>query len=407
MSGSDVIRSRKAIIGAGMLATLALLVAMMFAVIPQAGADATKITDEMIEKIADQKYTGSKLEPSLTVKNGTTPLVLGTDYTVTYSDNVDVTNSATATVTGIGAYEGNASRTFSIVPKDFSTTAVIADIENQTFTAKEIEPTLAVKDGTFDLVEGKDYTVTYTNNVNKGTSAKATIAGMGNYEGNASKTFEIVEEDITKATIAAEDQEYTGSALTTTVTVTLNDVALKEGVDFQVIKYYNNTEVGLATVVVQGIGNLKGETVAHFNIIDGSLVTMYRVYNPNSGEHFYTASVAERDHLVEVGWKDEGIGWYAPETSATPVYRLYNPNVGDHHYTTSSYERDELVKAGWNDEGTGWYSDDAETVPVLRQYNPNAKAGAHNFTTSQAENDYLVSVGWNAEGTGWYAVKAA
>lgn len=35
-------------------------------------------------------------------------------------------------------------------------------------------------------------------------------------------------------------------------------------------------------------------------------IKMYRLYNPNSSEHFYTASVAERDHLVSVGWKNEG-----------------------------------------------------------------------------------------------------
>ena len=29
---------------------------------------------------------------------------------------------------------------------------------------------------------------------------------------------------------------------------------------------------------------------------------MYRLYNPNSGEHFYTADSNERDHLTGVGW---------------------------------------------------------------------------------------------------------
>lgn len=134
---------------------------------------------------------------------------------------------------------------------------------------------------------------------------------------------------------------------------------------------------------------------------------MFRMYNPNSGEHFYTASAYERDHLKSVGWNYEGIGWVAPLRSNTPVYRLYNPNAGDHHYTVSAYERDELVKAGWNDEGIGWYSDDSMRTAVLRQYNPNAKTGAHNFTVSRSENDMLVGVGWHEEGIGWYAVSIA
>ncbi|MCR5582577.1 MAG: hypothetical protein K6F70_03060, partial [Eggerthellaceae bacterium] len=53
---------------------------------------------------------------------------------------------------------------------------------------------------------------------------------------------------------------------------------------------------------------------------------MNRLYNPNGGEHFYTASDEERDGLVKLGWQYEGTGWVAPETSDTPVYRLYNPN---------------------------------------------------------------------------------
>ncbi len=133
-------------------------------------------------------------------------------------------------------------------------------------------------------------------------------------------------------------------------------------------------------------------------------VDMYRLYNPNSGEHFYTGNWEERASLVEIGWQYEGIGWVAPDFSRSPVYRLYNPNAGDHHYTLSSFERDELVDAGWNDEGIGWYSDDTQRVAVLRQYNPNAKTGSHNFTTSEEEDEALADAGWQSEGVGWYAV---
>ncbi len=132
-------------------------------------------------------------------------------------------------------------------------------------------------------------------------------------------------------------------------------------------------------------------------------VSMYRMYNPNSGEHFYTAGENEKTVLENAGWDYEGIGFFAPVSSKTPVYRLYNPNAGDHHYTTSAGERDVLIEVGWNDEGIGWYSDDAKSIPVYRQYNPNAVTGAHNFTTSKGENDSLVSVGWREEGTAFFA----
>ena len=134
-------------------------------------------------------------------------------------------------------------------------------------------------------------------------------------------------------------------------------------------------------------------------------VTMHRLYNPNSGEHFYTAAENEKNFLAKNGWKYEGTGWIAPDKSKTPVYRLYNKNAGDHHYTMNASEKDFLVKSGWTYEGIGWYSDDAKGVPLYRQYNPNAKAGSHNYTPNKKENDFLVQNGWKAEGISWYGLK--
>lgn len=133
-------------------------------------------------------------------------------------------------------------------------------------------------------------------------------------------------------------------------------------------------------------------------------VQTYRLYNPNSGEHFYTLDSYERDYLVRAGWRYEGVGWTTVATSSTPVYRLYNPNAGDHHYTTSSFERDHLVSVGWRYEGIGWYSDDAEGTPLYREYNPNAISGAHHFTTDLYERLNIVSAGWRYEGVAWFAV---
>ncbi|MCR8968287.1 hypothetical protein [Streptococcus zalophi] len=128
---------------------------------------------------------------------------------------------------------------------------------------------------------------------------------------------------------------------------------------------------------------------------------MNRLYNPNSGEHFYTASTGEKNYLVTLGWRFEGIGWSAP-ISGNPVYRLYNPNNGDHHYTTSKGENDYLVKVGWRSENIGWQS--GGDIPVYRLYNPNAKgAGSHHYTTSKGEANFLERIGWNYEGIGWYA----
>ena len=128
---------------------------------------------------------------------------------------------------------------------------------------------------------------------------------------------------------------------------------------------------------------------------------MYRLYNPNSGEHFYTSSFVEAKSIITAGWQYEHVGWNAPSTG-DPVYRLYNPNAGDHHFTLNSNEKVMLVNQGRRDEGISWYSDAKKSVKLYRAYNPNAKSGSHNYTTFYGEQTSLIKVGWRDEGIAWY-----
>ena len=131
-------------------------------------------------------------------------------------------------------------------------------------------------------------------------------------------------------------------------------------------------------------------------------VNVYRLYNPNTGEHFYSSSTTERAQLIALGWSNEGIGWVAPN-QGQPVYRLYNPNAkgGDHYYTTRLYEKDQLVKAGWHFDGVFWKS--GGSIPVYVAYNPNAQSGAHNFTTNLTEQNQLLRAGWRYSQIAWRA----
>ena len=63
---------------------------------------------------ANQTYTGSVLTPAVTVVLNGKTLVSGTDYTVAYSNNVNV-GTATIIVTGMGDYTGTATGSFRIV----------------------------------------------------------------------------------------------------------------------------------------------------------------------------------------------------------------------------------------------------------------------------------------------------
>ena len=124
---------------------------------------------------------------------------------------------------------------------------------------------------------------------------------------------------------------------------------------------------------------------------------LYRLYNPQSGEHLYTTSHTKLSNFYEQGWGYEGLnGWYP--LSGMPVYQVSNPITGENHYTASQKEQESLVKAGWKLEGIAFHSaDSSEGLPVYRLYNPNAsKVASHHYTLSQA-------AGWKYEGIGWYA----
>ena len=137
--------------------------------------------------------------------------------------------------------------------------------------------------------------------------------------------------------------------------------------------------------------------------VQATYSNMYRLYNPWTGEHLYTASLVEARSVAEIGWQWESVGWVAPD-SGDPVYRLYNPYSGDHHYTLSAVERDRLTSIGWRYEGVGWYSDvTSASVALLRQFNPYETVGTHNYTTNGAEDAFLASIGWVSEGEAWRA----
>lgn len=136
-------------------------------------------------------------------------------------------------------------------------------------------------------------------------------------------------------------------------------------------------------------------------VSSNSTIPMYRLYNPNNKEHFYTASKNERDTLVRIGWgKYEGVAWRAPK-EGREVYRLYNPILKDHHYTMDQNEVKVLTtKHHWRNEGVAWYSDGSR--PVYRLFHQGLTSGSHHYTMSENEVRVLQTRGWRYEGTAWY-----
>lgn len=87
---------------------------------------------------------------------------------------------------------------------------------------------------------------------------------------------------------------------------------------------------------VLAIGTFAASLSLAGSVDAASTNVMYRLYNPNNHEHFYTSSKKERDHLVKIKWGNyEGPAWEAPTIGGHLVYRLYNKGLRDHHYTAS------------------------------------------------------------------------
>jgi len=213
--------------------------------------------------IASQTWTGGVITPEPLVKMGPTTLVLGTDYMLTYADNVQA-GTATVTATGIGSYGGAASETFEIAPAAISS-ASVSVIADQAYTGSAIAPKPLVKMGTTTLVEGADYALSYTGNTAVGTAA-VTIAGMGNFAGTASATFRIAPAAISGAAVAPiADQAWTGNAITPSPAIVFAGKTLVLGTDYA-LSYTGNTAVGTATVTITGIGNFAGTVSTSFRI---------------------------------------------------------------------------------------------------------------------------------------------
>lgn len=216
-------------------------------------------------------YTGNELTPNITLYDEDVLLEKGVDYDLSYENNINV-GQATIIVTFKGNYNGEKRITFNIIPKALTQSDVnISTIENYTFEDKAIEPKPTITFGDVTLVEDKDYTLEYENNISVGT-ATIKVTFIGNYSGNAKTTFVIDAKDLTndnKLVLNSDNtipsQIYTGEAIEPKPGIKYGDKVLEEGKDY-ILSYENNINVGEATVKVTFIGDYTGEKEYTFNI---------------------------------------------------------------------------------------------------------------------------------------------
>lgn len=186
--------------------SLSLIVSVLFAALClgfsfSAYADDAKVLTDANVTLSQQSfvYDGTAKNPAV-IYNGIT-LLENTDYTVKYSNNVDV-GTVKATITGINNYSGTAVKEFKITPIKFDDKKVSVSLEKSSFVYNgySITPVVYVAYNHNYLIQNTDFTATYSNNNAPGV-ATVKIKGIGNYSGSISKTYIILPEKIASVSI--------------------------------------------------------------------------------------------------------------------------------------------------------------------------------------------------------------
>ena len=137
--------------------------------------------------------------------------------------------------------------------------------ETRIYNGKPQTQPLIVFFNSVGIEEGKDYTVSYTNNINAGT-ATVTINGKGGYIGSMTRTFQIDKANLSDAEIGGiTEKSYTGSEITQDVKVKTGGATLTGGKDYTV-SYKNNKNAGTASLTITGKDNCTGSITKTFQI---------------------------------------------------------------------------------------------------------------------------------------------
>lgn len=233
------------------------------------------------DNIGTVKWTGKEvnyLPENIVSDHNETVLEKEKDYKVEYTDNIKP-GTASIKIIGINDYKGcELNFTYTIEPDcgygGFYDEKLDEEASLGTFkwTGEEIRKhpeNLKCKHCNRALVEGTDYMIRYSDNVDPGT-ATVKIIGMGQFEGTEkiyhytikNKTFHSgrYENGQNLGTL-----EWTGKEVKFDIGQVVSDhqdVVLKEDTDYK-ITYSNNINPGTAKVEITGLGDYKGCSLSY------------------------------------------------------------------------------------------------------------------------------------------------
>lgn len=266
------------------------------------------------EDLGSVEYTGSEVRYPISNVTDKTGKVLseGTDYKLVYSDNTKP-GTANVQIIGLNDYDGcTLSFTYTIVDHDgesgFHNNLYTdgADMGSYAYTGEEVKPSIGLMYSNYNqtfLIEGVDYKVEYSNNINPGT-ATAKVIGIGRYAGHEmSFTY-----TIKNKSFAAKDHKdgenlgtlkWTGKAQTMKLGDMIDPIdghVLKEGTDYKIV-YSDNVDAGTAKAEVIGSGYYEGS----------SLTFYYTIEKQHGWNGFYSKGHKDGESLGTFKWTGNNI----------------------------------------------------------------------------------------------------
>jgi hypothetical protein len=184
--------------------------------------DSDDYTGATVNSPDDVVYDGKEHAWIPTITSGTTTLGEN-DYTIKYyRDGVETTDftnvgEITVVIEGKGNYTGTITKKYTITPApieedDESDTPRfnISNLDSVVYNGTSQEQAPIIKDGENELVEGKDYTITYSEDTTNAGEVTVIIDGIGNYSGKVVKTYAILKAKST-ASLTGITTKYNGS----------------------------------------------------------------------------------------------------------------------------------------------------------------------------------------------------
>lgn len=229
----------------------------------------------------------------------------------------------------------------------------IAEIE---YTGKEICPEIKAFYNGNVLEAGKDYTLSYADNIEIG-KASIMVTGIHDYKSERIVNFDIipVRRDIANATVdSINDIEYTGKAITPNLTIKYDGTELIEGQDYQ-LSYKDNVKVGQAKIVITGIHAYKGSKIIYF-----------KIKNDVPGQPDISNISVVRNKYVKIKWK---------AVSGATGYRLYRRSKGSSWKSIKT-----LSGTGFTDKSVKFGQKYAYTVKAFKKVNGKTYWSTYNET---------------------------